>query len=445
MKKKIIIVAILCLILVVGIIGFVFWNNRTVSIITLDINPSIKITVNKDENVKDVIALNKDAKDIIDKRLKGKSLSESLNILADIILGKGYAQEDMIFIILYSKGEIQKEKLEETIRSVFEERQVSVDLIVIDEVSKEDEKLAKKYNVSPAKIAYIQSIVKDNDNISIEDFSNKPISEIKETKETGNYCDKGYTLEGDWCVKEIGEESPKEGKVCSRGYSEYENKCYLEGNFTETDTLVCYDDYQLNGDKCETIQISPTNGRCSEGEYDSGKMQCHVAEYYGDGELYCRITPGEDLLYNGRCLGRKPTINGGCLGSDTVINGWCYDTSASSGYEAEYRCPDGALMSIEKGNEQGGKCYRLTYKDADEIYCDEGYTIENGNQCIRRETRAADHEKICEDGFTLVKDGRCLNLNVSSDMVDGIVCDSRNARVEDNACIIYDMIGAKHN
>lgn len=53
----------------------------------------------------------------------------------------------------------------------------------------EDEKLAKEYNVSPAKIAYIKTIVKENEGINVEDLANKSVSEINETKITGKYCE----------------------------------------------------------------------------------------------------------------------------------------------------------------------------------------------------------------------------------------------------------------
>ena len=45
MKKKILIPIIILLIIIIGIIIYFIWDNRTISIITLDINPSIKINL----------------------------------------------------------------------------------------------------------------------------------------------------------------------------------------------------------------------------------------------------------------------------------------------------------------------------------------------------------------------------------------------------------------
>ena len=58
MKKKMIIPMIVGFVLIIGIIGCFLWNNKTVSIITLDINPSIRINLNKKNEVKKIIAVN---------------------------------------------------------------------------------------------------------------------------------------------------------------------------------------------------------------------------------------------------------------------------------------------------------------------------------------------------------------------------------------------------
>ena len=61
MKKKIIIPVIVCLIIIIGITGFIIWNNRTVSTITMDINPSIEINLNRNDRVNSIVALNNEA------------------------------------------------------------------------------------------------------------------------------------------------------------------------------------------------------------------------------------------------------------------------------------------------------------------------------------------------------------------------------------------------
>ncbi len=64
MKAPLIIVILL---LVLGVYVYIeHINNQIMSTITLDINPSIEINLNKDNKVISVIALNEDAKDIVE-------------------------------------------------------------------------------------------------------------------------------------------------------------------------------------------------------------------------------------------------------------------------------------------------------------------------------------------------------------------------------------------
>ena len=75
MKQKVVVSIKICLVLIIGIILFAIINNKPISIITLDINPSIKISLTKDQRIKNIIALNDDAKKIVSGDLKNLSLT----------------------------------------------------------------------------------------------------------------------------------------------------------------------------------------------------------------------------------------------------------------------------------------------------------------------------------------------------------------------------------
>ena len=109
-KMKIVISIIICLILIIYIIIFIFWNNRAISRITLDINPSIEINLDKKDKIKSVIALNDDAKEIINGSLKGKSIDDVLNSITDNLIEKEYVTNDLVDIILYSEGNISNKE-----------------------------------------------------------------------------------------------------------------------------------------------------------------------------------------------------------------------------------------------------------------------------------------------------------------------------------------------
>ena len=120
--KKIYFIVIFLIILVIASL-FVF-NNRVVSTITLDINPSIQINLDKNERVKKVIALNSDAKDIVKGNFRNKSFDDVIDSITDNVVEKGYADNDQIVVLFYSIGSIDDLKYQDRIRESFDRNNV---------------------------------------------------------------------------------------------------------------------------------------------------------------------------------------------------------------------------------------------------------------------------------------------------------------------------------
>ena len=437
MKKKIIIPVIVCLILFIGIGGFIFWNNRIVSTITLDINPSIEINLDINEKVKSIVALNDDAKEVINSNIKGKSLEETIDTIVDNLIDKGYVKEnDTIEIILYSEGKISNNDIKEKLNNNLQDKKISSDIIVVDKVTKEDKELAKKYDVSPAKISYIRTIIEENNNIDIKDLANKPVSELNETKITGKYCESGYTLEGDWCLKEINRTQALQGNVCPDGYTEYAGKCYEEIKSIETNNYICSYGFKLINNNCISEETSDALGKCDSGDYEPISGFCIKKELIGDAEEFCRLTPATDILMNHKCYGPKPILNGGCANNDKIINGKCVDLDVY--YESDYRCKTGDLESDKK-------CYRKVKEKPTTYYCDGNGEV-NGTKCVIKHIEKPQKERTCPSGYTPVDDGsRCLNFNKTANKENGYYCEHENSKLSGKTCIIYEMIEAKHN
>lgn len=442
MKKKIVILSILVLLIIGCACYFIFFNEeKPVSIITLDINPSVEIHLNEENKVIKLIALNSDAKELINNELIGKDYNYAITNMIDKVVEINDLKNDRIGVILNIDGTINKNEVIDKINDYSHENNLDIPLYVVENITEEDKALAKRLDISEGKANYLNAIQKEYTDINIEELKERDVRELMQTKETGKTCPIDYQLDGDNCKKEISRTKAEYSKVCPEGYSEYNDKCYLEGERKEIDTLTCFDEFKLNGDKCEHDSEMTLEGKCSQGEFDDIKQKCRYFEPTGEATLYCRITPSADLLYNKRCLGRKPTINGGCLGSDKVINGWCYDTSANSGYEAEYRCPDGMLISI-KDYENGQKCTKEVWLEVESIYCPDGFT-KTDNKCIRHEIEDPIHDITCDSGFTKTKDLRCLKMNDTKDKIDGYKCHTPNSKLEGDICINYEVISAK--
>ena len=441
MKKKWLLwigLGILCICLIV--FYFVFRDNK--KFITIDINPSLELQLTKDNKVSNMIAINKDGEGVIDDEWIGKKYDTVLKELIKKSIEMGFIENDLFVVLVHSNTDIDFESFKNGISPQLEKDYPGIDfkLEVIEKVSSLDKKLAKKYNVNPAKIAYARKIAKDNKNLDLKSIVEKSVSELQHMSEENLYCEEGYTLRGDSCWKEKERIEATAGQVCPADYTDYNGVCYENGKIKDLDTFICHEGEILKGEKCVNREITDVIADCGEGEYRIGEDECSKRQYIGDGVEYCRITPGEDLYYNGRCLGRKPTINGGCLGSDVVIGGYCYDTSPTSGYEGEYLCPNGALQKLS----DGPQCYEMQTYAPSSYSCPKGYQLD-GKTCYVDRENSAEHEISCLDGSTLVGYRTCLNLQKTAPKEDGFICDYPDSRMEGNTCILYERKDALVN
>ncbi len=454
MNKKIIIIGLTLLLF--GICSFILWDNRVVSTITLEINPSIEIRLNKSDKVINVVPLNEDAKEVIKGNFLGKNLDTVLEVITDNVIANGYVAEDEIPILLYSTGHIDSGVVTDNLTKKFEDKQIHATITIIEEVTKEDRELANKYNLSVVKAAYINEILQNNANLNVENLTNKQIRELRETKRTGKYCDKDYTLEGDFCLKETGRIAASRGDICPNGYYEYENKCYEETNSIDSEKYGCPEGFTLTNDnKCtgvEKIDATP-NFKCETGELiQRGHIRIPSFRDVGDwNEYLCedkssatypteRCYQQEHAIINGKCaMGPKPLLPTptGCEGNDINYNGGCYDPNPSE----PYICPNG-----DRYDTNTELCPdTFTYTKAIGNYtCKEGYTV-SGSMCTKKRIEDATHKKICPSGYTLVNQDRCINKTKTTDHIEGNLCDEKDSRLSGNECILYEIIDAKQS
>lgn len=189
MKKKIIIGVSILVILIIGVVLYFLLNKKgntnqpiekfddvAIYTITLDINPSIKIELNKDKKVINVIALNDDAKEIINEDFKGKTFEEEIEILS-VNLNNKHLLEDATIIV--SSENIDEEELKSVINNSFQTKSITYDLIIpkITETAKGN---ASKYNISEGKAAYLESIINENPKLNIEDIATSSVKEIED-------------------------------------------------------------------------------------------------------------------------------------------------------------------------------------------------------------------------------------------------------------------------
>lgn len=406
-------------------------EDRVTSIITIDINPSLTISLNKNNKVVDVKPLNNEAEKVVNYNFRNKSFKEVFASIIDNMIDKKYIGEN-VSILLNVRGKITREEIEEDVKTSISEKNIVPEIIYMELSDKRD--AAEALDLTETKYLFLEEVIKDIENATIEEFKDRSIDELNQIKNSNFYCDKGYTNEGEFCIKEIGTEDATIGKVCPEGFGEKNKKCYRVESPTEE--LGCTGGQELVNGTCFGEKVEDAKIKCEDGTYDEKYKKCIKDEYIGDAVEYCRITPSTDLFYNGRCLGRKNTINGKCLGNDKKIDGYCYDTSTKSGYEGELRCPNGELKKLSDDR----KCYEKKKYDYT-YYCEKG-TLKK-NKCITTDENKPVKVQTCSKGYTLNNDNLCYSNKETTKYVDGNVCKTGNSRLRDGKCILFEILPAK--
>lgn len=192
MKNKVLLVVLLVIVIALMLFGIYFtkktkivekFDNTIVSTITLDINPSLEVNLNKDNIVVEVKALNEDSKKIVDNKSFAKEkLEVVMEKLIDSLKENNYLsnEDNTILINVDSNNSQLSDLVKNETNKILESKQIQVDIIMQQiEVTDELKKIASDNNITISKAYYINEQIKDNEDLSFEDFTNLSIEEIK--------------------------------------------------------------------------------------------------------------------------------------------------------------------------------------------------------------------------------------------------------------------------
>ena len=459
-KKIILIVAIVAVIIIALVLGlFVLKKNsdskkeeKITAIITLDINPSFELDI-QDNKVNRINPLNEEAWELIDRKFEGEPLEDVLQEIVVNAREKGYMEDEHLSIILGM--EKNDKRIEDKLREICDQQHIPVEIIV-PEITEEAKKEAEGYGVTPAKAAYILSILKDNQELNFDDLKDKSVIELHEMKESGHWCDHDYTLRGNFCEKVIREEKPQEGYKCPDGTYEYNGKCYEEEPSEETDKYTCPDGTTLRDKNCiNTISKAAIADKysCNTGTAKTKAELGLTPANAGDAkEVLCvdestithPITPceagkaGDGTEYlesGGKCYWhRAPVIDTGCPGK-IQVGGDCWDDATGIYICLGHR--DGDRYSNRDAICPG---YKYTNPVVSSYKCESGYTL-NGDKCTKEESSPAMKERVCPKGFTKVDGERCINESNTVEKEKGLTC-PEEARLVEERCVFYESVEA---
>ena len=153
------------------------------AVVSLDVNPSIELNVDKDENVLSAKGLNADGKTVLgDMQLKGSKLDVAVNAIIGSMLQNGYLDDMANSILLSVSGvdgynaEALRSKLASDVN-----KQLKDCAVLSQDVSGADSetvKLAEKYDISVGKAALIRQIVSADARHSFEELALLSINEL---------------------------------------------------------------------------------------------------------------------------------------------------------------------------------------------------------------------------------------------------------------------------
>lgn len=183
--------------LVIGLgagIGTYQTSHAVASTVSLDVNPSIEIKVNKNEKVLDVIPLNEDAKIVIgDMEFDRSDLDVTVNALIGSMLRNGYLNELANSILVSvddddaQRGKLLEERLALEIDALlqtgtFHGSVLSQTLSTDNEL----QTLADQHGITTGKAKLIQQIVAQDTRYTFEDLAALSINELNLISESGS-------------------------------------------------------------------------------------------------------------------------------------------------------------------------------------------------------------------------------------------------------------------
>lgn len=180
-KKPILAIIFVVLFLLAVVFGLIYYYefNKIVATVTMDINPSVSLSLNKMGKVIKAEGINEDGKKLLqDNKLKGKSLENAIDNISDLVIDNGYFSNENNHILVNVEGEI-KEDVSKILTNEIKEKNIECE-IIFQELSNSSKENASKYGISENKASYIESVIKDNKDITFEDLKDKSINEINE-------------------------------------------------------------------------------------------------------------------------------------------------------------------------------------------------------------------------------------------------------------------------
>ena len=166
--------AVFCLL----ILGSFYYNNHFViqNVIGIDVNPSLELKVNKQNEVREVVANNDDAKKVLqDMDLVGSDMNVAVNALIGSMAQLGYLDDLSNSILISVDGKNSEALRVELLNNLNIGDSYSV---VSQEINDNYTDLATQYNISEGKVQLINQVIANNPLHTFDELAGLSINEL---------------------------------------------------------------------------------------------------------------------------------------------------------------------------------------------------------------------------------------------------------------------------
>lgn len=306
--------ACLALVLVGGGGGYYYYsaNNAVASLVSLDVNPSIQLEVNKNEKVLSATPMNDDGAEILDGMdLKGIQADVAMYAIIGSLLQHGYVDElaNSILITVEDDDQARGEKLQQELTAQADAAlaNAQVNGAVLAQTLQNSEELSQKaqeYGISTGKAALIQAIVAGSNNTkTFEDLVGLSINELNllytaqaplEGQTSGNEQNSGaanaapITTSGSASQSAyIGLEAAKEAALKHAGVSA-SDATFVEAEYDYDDGRMVYEvefhvkgteyDYEIDAQTGEVVKYKTEQNGANTGSSGSTNTSSFIGE-----------------------------------------------------------------------------------------------------------------------------------------------------------------------
>ena len=364
-------IAAACLALAIGggVAGVRYQQaNAVASVVSLDVNPCVRLEVNRAEKVLSATPVNDDANQILDGMdLTGTDLEVAVNAIIGSLLKHGYVDELANSVLIsvedddLTRGAALEEKLTGEISQVLES--ASINGAILSQSFATDDALqqkAEEYGISQGKAALIQTLVDSSSHLTFESLVGLSINELnllanseaaadltdqsgeqESIRSTGTASQSGY----------VGVDAATQTALTHAGVQQSQLD-YLEADYDYEDGRMVYEvEFGVSG---------------VEYEYDIDAATGAILKAEQEGQTIQTPAPGQTQQPQGGSSGTISSqqardialSNAGVALSDTrelevelESDDGCYKVEFKSGqyeYEYEISVADGRILSAER-------------------------------------------------------------------------------------------------